>query len=88
MRINGKNGVFYIETEGEEQAIMTFALTNDQKISIDHTEVYEGNEGKGLGKKLVVKAVAYARENNLKIIPLCSFVKSVIDKTPEYKDIV
>lgn len=88
LRINDKNGTFYIEIDGKEQAIMTFVFTNDNKISIDHTEVYAGNEGKGLAKKLVNKAVDYAREHNLKIIPVCTFVKSVIDKTPEFKDIV
>ena len=57
-------------------------------MTIDHTEVNTGNEGKGFGKKLLFKAIEYARKNNLKIIPVCSFVKSVIEKTPEFKDIV
>ena len=68
--------------------MMTFFLTDDNKMTIDHTEVNTGNEGKGFGKKLLFKAIEYARKNNLKIIPVCSFVKSVIEKTPEFKDIV
>ncbi len=88
LKISNKSGVFYIEINGNEEAMMTFFLTDDNKMTIDHTEVNTGNEGKGFGKKLLFKAIEYARKNNLKIIPVCSFVKSVIEKTPEFKDIV
>ncbi len=62
--------------------MMTFFVGED-KIIIDHTEVNPGNEGKGFGKQMVLKAVEYARERGLKIIPLCPFAKSVFDKVPE-----
>lgn len=88
LKISDKTGVFFIEINKNEEAMMTFSLTDDNKMIIDHTEVNPGNEGKGLGKKLMIKAVDYAIQNNLKIIPVCSFVKSVIEKTPEFKDIV
>mgnify|MGYP003608623222 CR=1 FL=1 len=88
LKISDKTGVFFIEINKNEEAMMTFTLTDDNKMIIDHTEVNSGNEGKGLGKKLMIKAVDYAIQNNLKIIPVCSFVKSVIEKTPEFKDIV
>ena len=88
LKISNKSGVFYIEINGNEEAMMTFFLTDDNKMTIDHTEVNTWNEGKGFGKKLLFKAIEYARKNNLKIIPVCSFVKSVIEKTPEFKDIV
>ena len=37
---------------------------------------------------MVAKAVEFAREKKLKIIPLCPFAKSVINKTPEFQDIL
>lgn len=85
---NLKNGYFYIDNNGKQQAKMTFVFAGSDKIIIDHTEVADGNEGKGLGKKMVTKAVEFAREKNIKIIPLCPFAKSVFDKTPEYKDVL
>ena len=88
LKISNKSGVFYIEINGNEEAMMTFFFFFSNKMTIDHTEVNTGNEGKGFGKKLLFKAIEYARKNNLKIIPVCSFVKSVIEKTPEFKDIV
>ena len=88
LNINDKNGFFYIEVNGKTEAKMTFIFAGEDKIIIDHTEVNEGNNGKGFGKMMVAKAVEFAREKNLKIIPLCPFVKSVIEKTPEFRDIL
>jgi len=88
VKINDKNGFFYIDIEGKNEAMMTFVFAGSDKIIIDHTEVKPNNEGKGFGKKMVVKAVEYARENNIKIIPLCPFAKSVFDKVPEFSDVL
>lgn len=88
LEINDKNGFFYIEVNGKIEAKMTFVFAGPDKIIIDHTEVNEGNNGKGYGKKMVAKAVAFAREKNIKIIPLCPFAKKVFDKTPEFRDVL
>jgi len=88
LKINDKNGAFYIEIDGKQEALMTFVFAGDDKIIIDHTEVNPGNNGKGFGKKMVTKAVEFAREKGIKIIPLCPFAKSVFDKTPEFRDVL
>ena len=85
---NAKNGFFSIEIDGKTEAKMTFVFAGTDKIIIDHTEVNPGNNGKGLGKKMVTAAVEMAREKNLKIIPLCPFAKSVFDKTSEFRDVL
>lgn len=88
VKINDKKGSFFIEIEGKQEAEMTFVFAGEDKITIDHTGVNPGNEGKGLGKQMVAQAVTYARENNIKIIPLCPFAKKVFDKTPEFRDVL
>ena len=88
LRIYDNKGAFYIEIEGIQEAMMTFVYAGEDKIIIDHTEVNPGNEGKGFGKKMVTKAVEFAREKGIKILPLCPFVKSVFDKTPEFRDVL
>ena len=88
LKINDKNGIFYIDVNGNHEAMMTYGFAGEDKIIIDHTEVKPGNEGKGFGKKMVLKAVEYAREKGIKIIPLCPFAKSVFDKTPEIRDVL
>jgi len=88
LKINDKNGFFYIDVNGKHEAMMTFVFAGADKIIIDHTEVNPGNEGKSFGKKMLAKAVEYAREKSIKIIPLCPFAKSVFDKTPAYSDVL
>lgn len=88
VKINDKKGSFFIEIEGKQEAEMTFVFAGEDKIIIDHTGVNPGNEGKGLDKQMVAQAVTYARENNIKIIPLCPFAKKVFDKTPEFRDVL
>ena len=88
LELNNKNGYFYIEVDGKVEAKMTFVFAGDDKIIIDHTEVNEGNNGKGYGKMMVAKAVEFARVKKIKIIPLCPFAKSVINKTAEFQDVL
>ncbi|MBP6760042.1 MAG: N-acetyltransferase [Flavobacterium sp.] len=88
LEINGSKGYFYVSVDGKQEGKMTFVFAGNDKIIIDHTEVNPGNNGKGYGKKMVVKAVEYAREKNIKIIPLCPFAKKVFDKTPEFRDVL
>jgi len=85
---DGKKGMFYIDDDGKKPAFMTYTFAGTDKFIIDHTMVNPGNEGKGLGKKLVVAAVDFARANNYKIMPLCPYAKSVFDKTAEFSDVL
>ncbi|MBF4505558.1 N-acetyltransferase [Flavobacterium sp. JLP] len=83
-----KKGYFEAIEEGKEAGKMTYTWAGDSKFIIDHTEVNEEFSGKGVGKKLVLAAVDYARSNNLKIIPLCPFAKSVFDKNEDIRDVL
>jgi len=85
---NGKKGAFYIEENGERLAEMTYVWAGTGMFIIDHTEVSDKLAGKGAGKQLVAKAVDFARDQKVKIKPLCPFAKSVFDKTPEYHDVL
>jgi len=85
---NSHNGSFYVEENGKQLAEMTYFYSEKNILTINHTLVKEGGEGKGLGKKLVNAAVEFAREKGYKIIPVCPFAKSVFDKTPEYGDVL
>lgn len=55
LEVNHKNGYFYIEVNGKTEAKMSFVFAGVEKIIIDHTEVNEGNNGKGFGKMMVQK---------------------------------
>ena len=53
-----------------------------------HTEVNPDFSGQGVGKKMVMDAVDFARANHIKIIPLCPFAKSVFEKEAEIRDVL
>jgi len=88
LELNGTKGYFYVSVEGKQEGKMTFVFAGNNTIIIDHTEVNPENNGKGYGKKMVAKAVEFAREKNIKIIPLCPFAKSVFDQIPEFRDVL
>jgi predicted GNAT family acetyltransferase len=81
-------GAFFIEDAGKRLAFMTYSKAGPKRIIIDHTEVSEVLKGKGAGRQLVAAAVAYARKNGLKILPLCPFARSVFDRVKEYADVL
>jgi len=85
---NDRKGAFYIEQDGRRLGEMTYSKAGEKRIIIDHTEVGDELRGTGAGRKLVEAGVNYARENDLTLLPLCPFAKAVIDKTPEYQDVL
>ena len=85
---DGKKGSFYIEEAGVVAAEMTYVWAGTDRIIIDHTEVSEVLSGKSAGKQMLLKAVAFAREKGIKIVPLCPFARSVFDKVEEIRDVL
>lgn len=84
---SGTKGMFYIEKDGQRAGQLTFSKAGE-RIIIDHTEVSDALKGQNAGKQLVAAAVKHARENHLKVIPLCPFAKSVFDRVKDYQDVL
>jgi len=57
-------------------------------ITFIHTEVPPALGGKGIGSKLIRGALDQVREDGLKVIPQCPFVKAFIEKHPDYQDLL
>lgn len=57
------------------------------KLDIYHTGVDKSYGGRGIAGELVDLVVAYARDENLKIIPTCPYVAKKFDKDESYKDV-
>jgi predicted GNAT family acetyltransferase len=83
-----KKGMFYVEVDGNILAEMVYSMASPTKMIIEHTEVSDELKGKNVGFQLVKTAVDYARQNNIKIIPLCPFAKSVFDRKEELRDVL
>lgn len=69
------------------EAEMTFRKAPDGTITIDHTGVPSAYEGRGIASRLVHKAIADAREQGFKIVPVCSYVVAQFRRHPEWADL-
>lgn len=67
---------------------MTYVMAGPAIMIIDHTEVSSSLKGQGVGKQLVAKGVAFARERHLTVVPLCPFAKAEFEKHAEYGDVL
>ena len=81
-----ENERFVIYTEGNE-VYVEYTMT-EEKINLYHTYTHPSLRGKGLAAQVVRAAFEFAKENNLKVIPTCSYVQSFIAKNDEYKKLV
>lgn len=57
-------------------------------IVFTHTLVPQAIAGRGIAGKLIRFALDRARDQGLKVVPQCPFVKAYIDKHPEYLDLL
>jgi len=81
-------GAFMAQSEGKRAGEMTYSKAGEKLIIIDHTEVDSAFGGQGVGKKMVLAAVDFARENQIKILPLCPFAKAAFDKDSSIQDVL
>ncbi|MEX6687221.1 GNAT family N-acetyltransferase [Danxiaibacter flavus] len=74
LQLDEKQHGAFTANEGDEQiGEMVVSIKNDE-LTVYHTEVAPKAEGKGVAKSLLDTMVKYARENALKVIPLCPYV--------------
>lgn len=81
-------GYFKASENDKEAGRMTYTWTGTDRIIIDHTEVSPDFRGRNVGEDLLMGVVSFARENNIKIIPLCPYARSVFDKKKELADVL
>jgi predicted GNAT family acetyltransferase len=74
---------FVIAVEGQK-AVLEYMISGE-KIIFTHTEVPRALEGNGLGGVLAKAGLGYAKEQGLKVMPLCPYMASYINRHPEWK---
>lgn len=77
---------FEIELDGRK-AFAEYRLVHGAVI-LPHTVVPEAFEGKGIASRLARYAMQYARDRDLKVIPVCPFMAAYMQKHPETHDLV
>lgn len=93
----GKKGIFEAWMRAAEEGSctepvqvgeMTYQRPTLQRMIINHTRVFDGFEGRGIARQMVLAAVDFARANNRQIVPVCSYARTLLTRKDEYKDIL
>lgn len=81
-------GRYVARAPGKPEAEMTFSKAGTGIQIIDHTGVPDELGGMGVGRALVEYMVHDVRARGIKIVPLCPFTKAMLEKHPEWQDIL
>ena len=80
-------GVYRLSVDGH-LAEMTFSRTGERLIIIDHTEVPAALRGRGVGERLIERAVEDARADSFRIFALCPFAAAQFRRHEEWRDVL
>ncbi len=78
---------FFTVVNGKESHL-TYSLWENGVINFNHTYVPNELRGQGIAAQIVKTGLDYAKENNLKIIPSCSYVDAYFRRHKEYQDLL
>jgi predicted GNAT family acetyltransferase len=67
-------------------AYVAYDRPDERTIELHHTIVPEEERGRGVGGTVVRAAIAYAREQRLRVIPTCPFVSAWLKEHPEERE--
>ena len=85
---SGNGGVITLNKEIKEVGRLTYTIfPQDHKLVISFVLVHREFEGRGMGKYLVEEAIKFARENNWKVSPHCSYARSVMMRMRDVEDV-
>ena len=84
---NPDEGRYEAWLDGEPAGLIAY-IAHDGWLMVDHTEVFEAFEGKGIGSRLAKAALDDLQARGMHVNPQCPFVSGYIHKHPEYKPLV
>jgi predicted GNAT family acetyltransferase len=84
----GTNKFYIGENNDNFKAHITWVYEKENVIAVDHTFVSPELRGKQIASKLLAEVVKMAREDDLKVIPICSYAVAKLTRNDEYKDIL
>ena len=78
---------YEIRSDGELAGFVTYRR-RPGRIAFIHTEIDDEFEGQGLGSELARFALDAARDEGIKVVPVCPFIAGWIKRHRDYIDLV
>jgi predicted GNAT family acetyltransferase len=85
--VNNETGQRFEMTVDGHTGFLQYAKTGN-RINLLHTEVPPALGGRGIGGKLAKAALDFAQQQQLRVIITCPFVRSYVERHPDYAAIV
>ncbi len=85
---DARGGAFFVDDGGERVAEMTYSRPSPGRAVIEHTAVSHRLGGRGVGKRLVLAGVEWARATGTKLTPQCSYARAVLQKDASLHDVL
>lgn len=71
---------FVLRIDGARAGSLEYTTSDPGVLRIEYVEVSPNLQGSGLGRQLVAAAMAWARETDRRVVPICSYARMVIDR--------
>jgi predicted GNAT family acetyltransferase len=85
---NEQKGEFFLnDAAGQRIAEISYVWRDATTIVADHTWVDDSLRGQGMARQLLDVLVEYAREQQLKIVPVCSYVDVMFKRDQSLLDV-
>lgn len=87
VKVERRGNEFFIRLGAGKYAYLKYHL-DEGRLYIDSTFVPEEYRGGGLAETLTKAVIEHARQNNLKIVPICSYAQRYFEVHTEHKDLL
>jgi predicted GNAT family acetyltransferase len=71
-----------------DQAELTFSRLDAETVIADHTWVPNSLRGQGVAQALVERLMDDARARGFRVVPRCSYVRTLAARHPEWDDVI
>ena len=63
-------------------------IQEEKNFVITHVGVHPEHRGQGVAGKIVEAGLQYAREHQLRVIPMCSYAAAYIRRNPQHRELL
>ena len=82
---NPANNTFEVWIDGQLSKLDY--IQDAKNFVIAHVGVYPEHRGQGVAGKIVEAALQYARQNSLRVVPMCSYAAAYIRRNPQHMEL-